>query len=124
MKVDGAMKNICILLRRPPYGSVDAAEAVRHALGGAIEDDVQVTLILVDSGVNVARKGQDVSGSAYDNLGDGISDCLNMGVRVIADCASLEEAGLGSNDIHFGIEVAHGPEIGSIIKNANATMIF
>jgi sulfur relay (sulfurtransferase) DsrF/TusC family protein len=29
------MENVGIILRRPPYGSVDASEAICHALGGS-----------------------------------------------------------------------------------------
>ena len=49
------MGSVSIILRRPPYGSVDASEAIRHALGGIIEE-MEVKLILVDGGVAAARK--------------------------------------------------------------------
>ncbi len=54
------MGSISIILRRPPYGTVDAPEAIRHALGG-ITEDMAVRLILVDGGVTAAKKGQDIS---------------------------------------------------------------
>ena len=44
------MSKIAMILRRAPYGDINAAEAVRHALG-AVSDDIEVSLILVDGGV-------------------------------------------------------------------------
>jgi len=33
------MGSISIVLRKAPYGTTDAAEAIRHALGGATEEN-------------------------------------------------------------------------------------
>jgi sulfur relay (sulfurtransferase) DsrF/TusC family protein len=49
------MNSVCIILRKPPYGTVDAAEAVRHALGGVIEE-LAVRLILLDAGVHAGTE--------------------------------------------------------------------
>lgn len=44
------MSKIAMILRRSPYGDINAAEAVRHAMGGAA-DELAVSLVLVDGGV-------------------------------------------------------------------------
>ncbi len=117
------MGNISIILRRPPYGTVDASEALRHALGG-VTDDMEVTLLLVDGGVHAARKKQDVSETKYLNAGDGIQDCIDMGVAVYADEASLKRERIGNDSIIAGVSIVSGPEIAAMIGKTDTTMIF
>jgi len=117
------MESISIILRKPPYGTVDAPEAVRHALGG-ITEDMAVKLILVDGGVNAARKGQDISDTEYLSIEDGIRDCIDMGVDVYVDKTSLRDEHLEIDELIEGIIIANGWEIAEIIGESNATMIF
>ena len=117
------MGNICIILRRPPYGTVDASEAVRHALGG-VTQDMSVKLILVDGGVNIARKGQNTEATEYLNMESGIIDCLDMGAEVIADHLSLIEHDLKKGDIVEGVKVASADDIAEVLKQADSTLIF
>lgn len=115
--------NISIILRRPPYGTVDASEAIRHALGGVTED-VEVKLILVDGGANAARKGQDTSGTPYSSIEEGIRDCIDMGVEVYVDKASLKEEYVEPDKLVDGVKIVNSHEIAEIIKSSELTMIF
>lgn len=117
------MDNIAMILRKPPYGDINAAEAVRHALG-AVSGDLGVTLILVDGGVLLARKGQDDAGTGFTNLESILKDCAEMGVEILADNLSLIEYGIKDADIVEGVKTADEPDIASKIKQAEATMIF
>jgi sulfur relay (sulfurtransferase) DsrF/TusC family protein len=117
------MGNISIILRRPPYGTVDASEAIRHALGG-VTDDMEVKLLLLGGGVHAARKGQDASQTEYLNAGDGIQDCIDMGVAVYADEASLKREQLDDDSIIEGVTITNGAEIADIIGKTDTTMIF
>jgi sulfur relay (sulfurtransferase) DsrF/TusC family protein len=117
------MGNISIILRRPPYGTVDASEALRHALGG-VTDDMEVKLLLLGGGVHTARKGQDASQTEYLNAGDGIQDCIDMGVAVYADEASLKREQLDDDCIIEGVNITNGAEIADIIGKTDTTMIF
>ena len=54
------MDNLLVILRKPPYGTANAAEAVRHA-GGASGFDYKATLYLIDSGVYAGKKNRDPS---------------------------------------------------------------
>ncbi|HTR45319.1 MAG TPA: DsrE family protein [Thermodesulfovibrionales bacterium] len=114
---------VAMLLRKPPYGDINAAEAVRHALG-AVSGDLEVSLILVDGGVLLARKGQDDSGTGFTNLEATLKDCREMGVGVFADHLSLIENGLNKDDIADGVEVAGASDIAEMLKKADAAMIF
>lgn len=117
------MGSISIILRRPPYGSVDAPEAIRHALGG-ITEDMSVKLILVDGGVNAAKKGQDTSNTEYSSIESGIKDCIDMGVDVYADKTSIKDKHLEKDDIIDGVIIANSSEIAEIINESDTTMIF
>lgn len=117
------MAKIAMILRKPPYGDINAAEAVRHAMGG-VTGDLSVDLILVDGGVFVAKKGQDVADSGFTNMGDTVKDCVDMGVNVYADKNSLKEQNLESADLVDGIKILNGFEIAALIGEAEKTMIF
>lgn len=117
------MGKIAMILRKPPYGDINAAEAVRHALG-AVSGDIEVSLILFDGGVLLARKGQDDTGTGFTNLETTLKDCMEMGVEVIADNLSLIEQGLKKEDVLDGVEAANENDIAAIIKKADTTMIF
>jgi len=117
------MGSISIILRRPPYGTVDASEAIRHALGGAT-DEMEVKLLLVDGGVQVARKGQDASQTKYLNAGEGVQDCIDMGVAVYADEASLKRERIGNDSLIEGVTVASGSEIAALIGKTDTTLVF
>lgn len=118
------VKSICIILRKLPYGTVLASEAVRHALGGVVEEMEQVSLILLDSGVYSAKKGQDTADTEYQSIGSGISDCIGMGVDVYADQNSIKEQGIDAEDLLDGVKALDSSDIANIIKESGTVMIF
>lgn len=117
------MGRIAMILKRPPYGDINAAEAVRHALGG-VAGELSIDLILVDSGVLLAKKGQDDTGTGFTNLEGALRDCINMGVEVYADKASVREQHIESADIVDGVKMASAAEIAKLTLEAKTTMIF
>ena len=117
------MANIAMILKRSPYGDINAAEAVRHALG-AVSFEMNVDLILVDGGVLLAKKGQDDTGTGFTNLESTLKDCLDMWVTVYADDSSLKAQRVEPGDLIGGVKMAGGKEIAGLLKDAKATMIF
>jgi predicted peroxiredoxin len=117
------MAKIAMILRRAPYGDINAAEAVRHAMGG-VADELDVDLILVDSGVFLAKKGQEDEGTGFTNLEGVLKDCIDMGVKVYADKSSIRSEHLEMTDIVEGVNIVNGTEIAEIVKEAKTTMIF
>ncbi|HBO85247.1 MAG: hypothetical protein A2X59_01960 [Nitrospirae bacterium GWC2_42_7] len=117
------METLNVILRRPPYGTVDAPEAIRHALGG-ITNDMKVRLVLLDGGVNAARKEQDITGTEYLSAGEGIQDCIDMGVEVYADEFSLKNEHINKDGIVEGVIVSNSTDIAEILKEDCTTMIF
>jgi len=117
------MGKVAMILRKPPYGDINAAEAVRHALG-AVSGDIAVSLILVDGGVQLARKGQDDTNTGFTNLEATLKDCVEMGAEVFADHLSIIEQGIKTEDIVEGVKVANESDIAALIKQADSTMIY
>lgn len=117
------MGHIAMILRKPPYGDINAAEAVRHALG-AVSGDWSVSLILVDGGVLLAKKGQDDTGTGFTNLESTLKDCVEMGVDVYADHLSLALQSVKKEELPDGVRVTSESDIASLLKQADQTMIF
>jgi tRNA 2-thiouridine synthesizing protein D len=117
------MGNIAMILKRSPYGDINAAEAVRHALG-AVSFEMSVDLILVDSGVLLAKKGQDDIGTGFTNLEGTLKDCLDMGVVVYADDSSLKKWRMAAENVLEGVKTVGGNEIAGLIRDSKTTVIF
>jgi predicted peroxiredoxin len=117
------MANVAMLLKRSPYGDINAAEAVRHALG-AVSQELSVDLILLEGGVLLAKKGQDDRGTGFTNLESTLKDCIDMGVAVYADTASLKARGVAAADLVDNVKIVGAKEIAGIVKDATSTMIF
>ncbi|MBI5140858.1 MAG: DsrE family protein [Nitrospirae bacterium] len=116
------MKTIAMIVRKPPYGDINAAEAVRHAMGAA-SDEIGVNLILLDGGVFLARKGQqDTDG--FMNLENAIGDAVELGVNVYADSESLAKRHVAPDCVASGVKITGWPEIAALIGQAGQTMIF
>lgn len=117
------MKKLAILLTKAPYGEINAAEAVRHALGAAAEE-LEVSLVLADRGVLLGRRGQDEGNTGFTNLGEALSDCLDMDIGVYAEKDSLERANLGAGDLIERIMVVGTKEVSELIGRADQTIIY
>ncbi len=117
------MSKVAMILRKPPYGDINAAEALRHVMGG-IDAELDISLILVDGGVLLAKKGQDQSGSGFTNLEKTLQVCINMEIKVYLDESSIREQHLELTDTVDGVKVVSNSEIAEIVKGAETTMIF
>jgi uncharacterized protein involved in oxidation of intracellular sulfur len=123
LKKEEYMANVAMILKRSPYGDINAAEAVRHALG-AVSFEMSADLILVDGGVLLAKKGQDDKGTGFTNLEGTLKDCIEMGVVVYVDTASLKKQGVPSNDLVENVKLVGAKDIAGLLKEAKSTMIF
>jgi len=117
------MSKVAMILRKPPYGDINAAEALRHVMG-AIDAELDINLILVDGGVLLAKKGQDQSGSGFTNLEKTLQVCINMEIKVYADESSIKDQHLELTDILDNVKVINSSETAEIIKVVETTLIF
>jgi sulfur relay (sulfurtransferase) DsrF/TusC family protein len=103
-----------IVVRRAPFGTINAAEAVRHAAGG-LTFGVATTLVLLDDGVYVARDGQDGERIGFTSLSRPLAQCAQqegtaadgrpIRGRVLVHGPSLAERGLSPELLVAGAEV-------------------
>lgn len=117
------MPQVSIILRRPPYGDINAAEALRHALGG-VTSGYDVSLIMVDGGVFTAKKEQKDEDTGFTNLENTLKDCIDMGVKVYVDKASMKENYLDPEMLVDGVHVVNSHEIANVVKESDKVMIF
>lgn len=117
------MADVAMIVQHVPYGTVNAAEAVRHALG-AVVNELSVDMLLMDGGVLLAKKGQDDAGTGLTGLEETLKDCLEMGISVYADEISLTSQHITRGDLIEGVKCAAGEELAGIIQKAKTTILF
>lgn len=116
------MKNsLTILIRRAPYGQIHVAEALRH-MGGALSDGIQTTVLLVDSGVYVARDGQDTGETGFTSLVEPLAKGIAKGARVYMHLPSAQARGL-LNDSHLMAGVDYTDDVGLARLLAESDMV-
>ncbi len=116
------MDNLLVILRKPPYGAVNAAEAVRHA-GGAGGFDYKTTLYLIESGVYTAKKNQDAGDTGFTGLGESL-ELLSSEMDIYVSRDSLTEYNLKEDDLIEGVKIDNGETLKQAIKTAQSIMIF
>ena len=119
--------DLCILIRRPPYGSICAAEGVRHLIG-AMANGLSVNVILMDDGVWVARVGQNAGATGWTVLSEALANTFRLAdgpaPQVLADEDALTRAGLTAEDLVSGVRVASPDTVAELVATARHLIIF
>ena len=116
------MDKLLVILRKSPYGTVDAAEAVRHA-GAASGFDYKSMLYLIDSGVYSAKKNQDAGNTGFTGLGESL-ELLSDEMEIYVDKDSLNEYGLKEDNLIDGIKIDNGDVLKQALKDSQIVMIY
>jgi sulfur relay (sulfurtransferase) DsrF/TusC family protein len=116
------MDTLLVILRKPPYGTTNAAEAVRHA-GGASGFDYEATLYLIDSGVYTAKKDQDAGDTGFTGLGESL-ELLSGEMDIYACGDSLRQNNLNEEDLIEGVKIDDGKVLKQALNNAQSIMIY
>src|SRR3970040_1910183 len=101
------MNDLCIVIRRAPYGWLAAAEGVRHLIG-AVAAGMSVSAVLVDDGAYLARQGQDSERTGWTNLSDALGQALEP--RAAGRCPGVEWIG--------------ATQFAAVLASADALLIF
>ncbi len=127
------VRSIGIVVRRAPYGTIGAAEALRHAAGG-LSFGVVTTLILLEDGVFVAKRGQDAGRLEFTSLAEPLaqysrqegraSDGTVLRARVVAHRPSLRARGLGLDDLVAGVEVVDDAGVARLLGECDALLTY
>ena len=120
-----AMKSLSIIITRPPFGMIHAAEAVRLANGAAAYGH-DVSIILVNDGILVAKKGQKAEDGGWTSLSPLVEKLAasSKRVRVLADIDSARQIGLTQNDFVEGVRLVESEIISSTVIGSDRTAIF
>lgn len=117
---------LCLVLARGPYGSIEPAEAIRHA-GGALGKGWEVVLGLMGDGVYTVLAGQSSPGSDWVCLSTAVTALVDKGgprTRVLVDRISLETRGLSVSDLIAGVQPASSDEIAQAMAACDRALVF
>ncbi len=126
-------RSVCILLRRAPYGTMNAAEALRH-LNGVVANGLEAVAVLVGDGVYLARDGQRAEEAGWTSLSQALNQALTFRApraedpetraKVYAHRPSLERRGLQETALVPGVELISDQELARIVGEAEVVLIF
>ncbi len=126
-------KTVCVILRQAPYGSLDAAEAVRH-LGGALANGHCPIGLLLDDGVYLAKGGQQADAAGWTDLSSALTSLLaesageprgeQRRAEIYVHGPSLRVRGLAETDLVTGCQVVDDAETAALLGRADATLVY
>ncbi|GAB6171902.1 hypothetical protein JCM15765_13800 [Paradesulfitobacterium aromaticivorans] len=119
-------KSVCILVRRAPYGVIQAAEAVRH-INGAVANGFAATAVFADDGIYVLKVGQDAGNTSFTSLGGALNDTLakpEPRAQILVHRTSAEARGLGEDDLISGVTWISDSELAELMAETPNVMLF
>ncbi len=118
---------LCILVRRGPYGTIHAAEAVRH-LNGAVANGIRAAATLFGDGVYIAKGSQDTEKTDWTSISVALRQALEVKIenrpQVYVHEQSLQERGLDLSDLVPGVSPIDDQGIARLIANSQWVMIY
>jgi tRNA 2-thiouridine synthesizing protein C len=112
---DTNIRKIMHVMRHAPHGTIYTYEGLEMILiMAAYEQDLSVAFI--GDGVYALKKGQETSGIGIKGFARTFMALDGYDVeKLYVDRASLEERGLGEEDLLVDVEVMDSPEIGRLM---------
>ena len=110
-------KNIVIVLRHPPHGTLYPVEGLRMTV--ALSGDMEPIVVVMDDGIFAFLKTTDRS--MYQMHYDFIK---GIDLEVIVDKSSLEERGLTKEDLIDGLELKEHGDVLKIFTSSHAVIPF
>ena len=116
--------SICIFVSQAPYGRVHAAEAVRH-LGGALNEGLDVFMLLTGDGVYLARDCQQDREGGWTALGPVLARHIAKGAPVLVHEPSARARGLlEGRPLSPGLTLVNDAGVLKALDGACAVMTF
>lgn len=121
------MESLCIIVRRGPYGTIQAAEALRH-INGAVASGLKVSAVLLEDGVYMAKDSQDTEKTDWTSISRALRQALEAKGMVRPDVyvheQSLQERGLNPADLVPGVLAIDDMGIAKLVSDSQLVMIF
>lgn len=119
-------KSLCVVVDRAPYGSIQPAEALRHALA-AVGKGWEVVLAFLGDSVLTALPGQSPPPEEWMSLSQVVVDLVEAGngkATVLVEEGALHARGLNACDLVQGTRQAPLGEIATALARCDRTLIF
>ena len=117
------MKTVTIIIQNAPYKDDNKAWHALRFAGAALVEDMGVQVHLLDDGVEVGRKNQDVPVGAV-NLEELLSELIECGLEVRACGMSLDDCFIDEASMMEGIERGSMKALAAWVKDSDQVMIF
>lgn len=118
------LKSILIYATHGTYGRDDDAYGTMLAANAALAKGMDVTLVLVDDGVAMAKTGQDTAVLGLPNNLEEMADFTELGGRLVAAAESLGERGMTGEDLVEAAEVMPMRDIVKLVEEHGVTLTF
>ncbi len=117
-------KRFLFVNRRAPYGSSYAMESLDAVLIGAAFDQ-DVSLLFIEDGVFLLKKGQDTSGLEIKNFSPAYAALEMYDVRKLyVSKACLNARGLGKQDLSVPVELLSDEQITALMEAQDVVFSF
>lgn len=116
-------RSLCVLVSHPPYGSIEPAEAIRHARGARAKG-WEVVVAFDGDAVLALLPGQAPGAGEWTSLSGAMADLVQEGAQVLAEDRSLEARGLSAADLLPGARAVGLDEIARVLGACERTLFF
>jgi sulfur relay (sulfurtransferase) complex TusBCD TusD component (DsrE family) len=119
-------RSLCVLVDRGPYGSIQVAEALRHAMG-ALGKGWEVVLALTGDSVLAALPGQSPPADEWLPLSQALPEFIAAGkgrAAVLLEEQALKTRGIRQADLIPGSRIAALGEIAQALVQSDRALIF
>lgn len=117
------MSVVTIVIQNAPYQNDNKAWHALRFAGAAMTEDMTVRLHLLDVGVEVGRKNQQVPEGAV-NLQELLSELIECGLDVRACGMAVDGCGITEGDLIEGIEKGSMKALAAWVKSSDHVMTF
>ncbi len=108
------MKNMLVIITKPPYGVEDAFAGFRFALS-TVSNGMPTTVLMIDDGVFNAVKGQNAGTIGMPTNEDAIMDLVGLEVPVFVAKEAYDKRGLPSGKFNEICKLIREEEIKGLV---------
>ena len=117
------MSTVTIVIQNAPYQSDNKAWHGLRFAGAALAEDMEVRVHLLDEGVKVGYKGQQVPENVA-NLEELLSELIECGLEVRACGMALDNCAIDESTMIDGIERGSMKALANWVKSSDHVMTF
>jgi len=117
------MSTVTIVIQNAPYKSDNKAWHALRFAGAALTEDMNVRVHLLDDGVEVGHKNQQVP-EGFVNLEELLSELIECGLEVRACGMALDDCAINEDAMLDGIERGSMKALAAWVKTSDSVMTF